>query len=102
MIGLPAGIFKQGGNTAITVAAVLTGKLGHIRHQSIFTFLAPGDVFLGRSMLPQDAAGPALRYHQMFTDMMDELAATLPGSEVYPGSLREDEFIEGQVRNRSS
>jgi len=73
---MPACISQQGGSPAITIASILAGNLDHVRHQPIFICLAPWDVSLGRSMLAQYPADTTLRYGQMFTNMMDALAAT--------------------------
>jgi len=76
VIGLPARVSQHSCNPAITVSPILAGQFDHIGDQPIFICLAPWDVSLGRSMLLEDATGPALGYGQMFTDMMDALAAT--------------------------
>ena len=58
----PSRLPQQGGDPAITVATVLPGQLDNIGSEPIFIFTALRYFALGRAVLTEYAAGPALTY----------------------------------------
>ena len=89
VVDLPADIAQQGGDAAIAVAAILAGQLDHVRDQAIFVVAAARVAALGRAMLPQHPASPALRDPEPVADVIDALTAAR-GAQKFPpaASLR--------------
>ena len=75
VIDLPAGVAQQGSDPPVSVAAILAGQLDHVPDQAILVGTATRDAALGRAMLPQHPASPALRDPEPVADMIDALTA---------------------------
>ena len=65
----------KGRDPPVSVAAILAGQLDHVRDQALLVGTAARDAALGRAMLPQHPASPALRDPEPVADMIDALAA---------------------------
>ncbi len=88
VVDLPAGIAKQGRDPSIAVTAILAGRFDHAGDQAVLVTSAR-DAALGRAVLPQHPAGPALRDPEPVADMVDALeAARGLGSFPLAASLR--------------
>lgn len=75
VVGLPAGLPKQGGNPAIAVSAILTGQLDHVRDQPALVITSTRSMTLRGAVLAEHPAGPALRYPETLADMIDATSA---------------------------
>ncbi len=60
-VHMPTGVVQQTGDHAIAVAAVLAGQLDDVVGEANLVTTAPRQPALGRAVLAERAAGPALR-----------------------------------------
>ena len=66
---------QQGGDPAVSVAAIPAGQLDHDCDQAILVVTPARDTALGRTVLPQHPAGPSFRDPaEPVTDMVDAVA----------------------------
>ena len=72
----PAGLTKQGRDTAITVPAILTSQFDHVGNEVVFVRTALRDTTLRRPVLTEHATGPSFRHAKPFADMIDAATAT--------------------------
>jgi len=79
----PARLAQQFGNLAITVAAILPGKLDDVGVQPFLIFAASWDLALRRAVLPQRRSGAALGHLKLPPDMLDTQPATR-GAQKFP------------------
>jgi len=56
----PPRLSQQGGDPSVAVTPVLSRQRDHVGDQTFFVFPAPRNMPLGRSVLAEDAASPAL------------------------------------------
>jgi hypothetical protein len=79
----PACLAQQFGDLAITVAAILPGKLDDVGAQPFLILGASWDLALRLAMLPQRRTGAALRHLKLPSDMLDTQPATR-GAQKFP------------------
>ncbi len=75
-IDVPPFRMKQGGDTPVTVAAILARQADDRRRQSLFIGTTDKNLPLGRSVSAHRPAGPSFRYPQSGLKMLDTAPAT--------------------------
>ena len=76
VVHVPASVVQQTRHHAITIAAIFVGQFYDIIGQPLFISPALQNLSLGRTVLPQGAAGTTLRHVQLLPYMIDALATT--------------------------
>jgi hypothetical protein len=75
MIYMPAAVVQHPGNYAIPIASKLFCQCDDVLGQPLFVRQATRNLALCRTMLPECAAGPALRYAESLPHMINALTA---------------------------
>lgn len=75
VVYMPAGVVRQAGDHAITVAPELSSQFDDVLGQPLFIWLAAGHLALCRAVLSQCAAGPTLGYAKGLPHMINAVAA---------------------------
>jgi hypothetical protein len=68
---MPARISQQRCNPTIAISTILPGQLDHVGHQAFFISASHRDFALRGSVLPQNAAGAALRDIELSTNTIN-------------------------------
>jgi len=71
VVHLPARLVEHAGDHAVPIPTVLTGQLDDVLGQALFVRLALRDLALRRSVLPECAPDPALRYAEGLAHTVD-------------------------------
>ena len=75
-VHVPARVAQKTGDDPISVTPVLTSQDNDVLGQLLFVGSTVRNLALRGSMLTEDAAGPALRYAQALSHLINALAAT--------------------------
>ena len=83
VVDQPAGLTKQGRDTAITVPAILTSQFDHVGNEAVFVRTALRDTTLRRPVLTEHATGPSFRHAKPFVNVIDAVTTT-GGAQKFP------------------
>lgn len=76
VVGLPAGLTRQGRDPAVAVATILPGQLDHVGNKPLLILTASGEMTLSRAMLAEHATRPAFGDTETVTHPVDGVAPT--------------------------
>ncbi len=71
MVHMPAVVVQHPGDHAVSITPELSCQLNDVLGQPFFVRQTAGHLALRRAMLPESAAGPALRYAKGLPYMID-------------------------------